>query len=367
MRRMLGAILALLLGLPGVAQAQQGTAASPAAASPTGLAQCPNSMAAYQNRDETVVCGCSAMAVAQASSIWGSDIYTADSAPCRAALHAGALGRQGGEVTITMLPGEPRYVGSTRNGVQSQPFGAYRSSFRFAGLQPASGPTLCPDTPVNLAGGVDSLTCLCPGDATARGSVWGTDLYTADSGTCRAAVHAGVIGLGGGMVTFRMMPGEPRYLGSTRHGVQSQNFGPYRSSFRLDGGQPVQGSVPMQAPVAESLRRSGQVELYVTFRTGSADLDIAAAPILMQVRDAMLAEPMLRLRLIGHTDTQGSAQINVPLSVRRAEAVRMWLAQNGVAPDRLVAEGRGQTEPIADNGSEAGRALNRRVQAVRVQ
>ncbi len=123
----------------------------------------------------------------------------------------------------------------------------------------------------------------------------------------------------------------------------------------------------MQAPVAASLQRSGQVQLYVTFRTGSADLDITAAPILMQVRDAMLADPALRLRLIGHTDTQGSAQTNIPLSIRRAEAVRMWLAQNGIAPDRLLAEGRGQTEPIADNGSEAGRALNRRVQAVRLQ
>ena len=109
------------------------------------------------------------------------------------------------------------------------------------------------------------------------------------------------------------------------------------------------------------------MQLYVTFRTGSADLDIGAAPVLGEVRDALLADPSLRLRLVGHTDTTGSAAVNQPLSVRRAEAVRAWLAANGVAADRLAAEGRGPSEPIADNASEAGRALNRRVQAMRVQ
>jgi outer membrane protein OmpA-like peptidoglycan-associated protein len=53
--------------------------------------------------------------------------------------------------------------------------------------------------------------------------------------------------------------------------------------------------------------------------------------------------------------------------VKRAEAVRQWLIANGIAPERLTAEGRGPNEPIADNASEAGRSLNRRVQAVRLQ
>ena len=176
-----------------------------------------------------------------------------------------------------------------------------------------------------------------------------------------------MIGLSGGTVTARMAPGEARYPGSTRNGVQSMNFGAYGASFRFQGGQRAKDAAPVQARVAETLRRSGQVQLYVTFRTGSADLDIGAAPVLGEVRDALLADPSLRLRLVGHTDTTGSAAVNGPLSVRRAEAVRAWLAANGVSADRLAAEGRGPSEPIADNASEAGRALNRRVQATRVQ
>ena len=231
----------------------------------------------------------------------------------------------------------------------------------------AAAPSLCPDNLDAYAGGDETLTCLCPGEATLRGAVWGSDVYTTDSGTCRAALHAGVIGVTGGSVTAQLMPGQPRYPGITRNGVQSMNYGSYQSSFRFQGGQRAQGATPVQAPVAETLRRSGQVQLYVTFRFGSADLDIAAAPILLQVRDAMQADPGLRLRLVGHTDSVGPAVTNQPLSVRRAEAVRQWLAANGIAPERLASEGKGAAEPIADNASEAGRAMNRRVQAVRVE
>jgi len=88
--------------------------------------------------------------------------------------------------------------------------------------------------------------------------------------------------------------------------------------------------------------------------------------VLTQVRDAMAADPTLRLRLVGHTDSQGTPATNLPLSQRRAAAVAGWLAQNGVPPARLAAEGRGQGQPIADNATDAGRSLNRRVEAERI-
>jgi len=340
-----------------------------------GQAQCPDNLSAYEGSDETITCICPP-ALTGSGTVWGTDTYTADSATCRSAVHAGALTARGGSVSVEMLPGEARYPGTTRNGVQSMNYGNYRASFRFRRAEGAaprataaasSAPVQCPDNLTAYENSDEALTCICPGELTVRGTIWGSDLYTADSATCRAAVHAGVIGLSGGTVTARMAPGAARYPGSTRNGVQSMNFGAYGASFRFQGGQRAKDAAPVQARVAESLQRSGQVQLYVTFRTGSADLDIGAAPVLGEVRDALLADPSLRLRLVGHTDTTGSAAVNQPLSVRRAEAVRAWLAANGVAADRLGAEGRGPSEPIADNGTEAGRALNRRVQAMRVQ
>jgi outer membrane protein OmpA-like peptidoglycan-associated protein len=332
-------------------------------------------MSAFSGSDEVVRCACSAEATGSGS-VWGTDTYTADSASCRAALHAGAVGRRGGEVTIRMLPGQARYPGTTRNGFASFNYGSYDGSYRFEGVPArtatapapaAASPEQCPDNMLAYAGSDEALTCLCPGEATLAGAVWGTDTYTADSATCRAAVHAGSIAQTGGMVTLRMLPGQGRYPGTTRNRISSNNYGAYDASYRFEGGQRAASSAPVQAPVAESLRRSGQVQLYVTFRTNSAELDISAAPVLMQVRDALVADPGLRLRLVGHTDSTGSDKVNTPLSAARAQSVQAWLVANGVAADRLVTEGRGPTQPIADNGSEAGRQLNRRVQAVRVE
>lgn len=327
-----------------------------------GPAICPDVMSAYARTDEQLQCACTPQAT-RAGAVWGTDTYTADSQTCRAALHAGAVGPGGGTVTLRMLPGEGRYPGTTRNGVTTNNYGNYEASFAFLGVR--AGPALCPDTMSAYAGSSEVLVCLCPGERTLSGAVWGSDTYTADSRTCRAAVHAGAIPLTGGTVKLTMAPGMPRYLGTTRNGVRSDNYGSYEASYRIQAEGP-RASGPVQAPVAEALRTSGTVALYITFRTNSADLDANAVPVLIQVRDALQGDPSLRLRLVGHTDNTGNDGINIPLSGRRAESVRAWLVANGVPPDRLASEGRGATQPIANNGDEAGRSLNRRVQAVRV-
>jgi outer membrane protein OmpA-like peptidoglycan-associated protein len=349
------------------------TQAEATPAQPSGApAQCPDNMAAYADSSEVITCACPAAQVGRGP-VWGTDTYTADSGTCRAALHAGVVGRQGGTVTLEMLPGQPRYPGTTRNGVQSQNYGTYGASYRFQGearrqaAATPSTPQLCPDNMSSYAGSDEAVSCLCPGEATLRGSVWGTDTYTADSATCRAAVHAGMIAQTGGGVSMQMLPGAPRYPGTTRNGVQSQNYGAYNASYRFTGDPRLaKSAAPVQAPVAETLQRTGQVQLYVTFRTNSADLDVNAAPVLTQLRDALAADPALRLRLTGHTDATGTPAINIPLSQRRAESVRQWLAANGIAAERRTVEGKGPNEPIADNASESGRSLNRRVQAARL-
>ena len=64
--------------------------------------------------------------------MWGTDIYTDDSAICPAAVHAGKLGTYGGgTATVEVLDGQQSYVGSTRNGVTSLDFGAWPGSIRF--------------------------------------------------------------------------------------------------------------------------------------------------------------------------------------------------------------------------------------------
>lgn len=62
-------------------------------------------------------------------SVWGSDTYTTDSAVCSAAVHAGVVTDGGGQLTVTILPGQPAYRGSTRNGIRSSDYGSYRESY----------------------------------------------------------------------------------------------------------------------------------------------------------------------------------------------------------------------------------------------
>jgi hypothetical protein len=64
------------------------------------------------------------------SAVWGTDIYTLDSSVCNAAVHAGKLASDnGGSVTIELRPGESAYKGTMRNGIKSNDYGAYGSSF----------------------------------------------------------------------------------------------------------------------------------------------------------------------------------------------------------------------------------------------
>jgi outer membrane protein OmpA-like peptidoglycan-associated protein len=68
--------------------------------------------------------------------------------------------------------------------------------------------------------------------------------------------------------------------------------------------------------------------------------------------------------IVGHTDATGSENYNLRLSERRAASVRSYIISQGISPIRLSTEGRGESEAIASNETEAGRALNRRVEIV---
>jgi outer membrane protein OmpA-like peptidoglycan-associated protein len=195
------------------------------------------------------------------------------------------------------------------------------------------------------------------------------DVYSGDSAVCRAALHAGVVGPNGGSVTVIPELGRNAYPGVTRNGVRSSNYGAHPSSFRFAAAtQPVMiNQQPTQQPIAATIQATGQVQLYIQFRFNSAELDEAALPTLSELRDTLTSTPGLRLTLVGHTDAVGTQQYNQALSLRRAQSVMRWLTTQGVTSTRLASEGKGQDQPIADNDTDSGRALNRRVQALRLQ
>jgi OOP family OmpA-OmpF porin len=101
-----------------------------------------------------------------------------------------------------------------------------------------------------------------------------------------------------------------------------------------------------------------------SFETGSAVLSEDAEALLDEAVEILADNPDLALVVEGHTDNVGDAQFNLALSQARAEAVVDYLVAGGVSPDRLSAIGYGESRPIADNDTEAGRAANRRIEFV---
>ena len=101
----------------------------------------------------------------------------------------------------------------------------------------------------------------------------------------------------------------------------------------------------------------------VYFDTDSDELQPRSFRELDRLAALLRAAPDTRVRIVGHTDDAGDAAYNEDLSRRRAARVVQYLEDGGVAADRLASEGRGPRQPVADNDTPAGRALNRRVVA----
>lgn len=102
----------------------------------------------------------------------------------------------------------------------------------------------------------------------------------------------------------------------------------------------------------------------VLFETGKAQLKGNAFASLGKLSSFMKNYPERTLIIEGHTDSVGSEDSNFSLSQRRAEAVQTYLLQQGIAPNRLSALGKGESYPVASNDSTSGRALNRRVEII---
>jgi outer membrane protein OmpA-like peptidoglycan-associated protein len=123
---------------------------------------------------------------------------------------------------------------------------------------------------------------------------------------------------------------------------------------------------------ASSLVTVGKGELYikqqVQFQNDSAVILPASNGLLSEIADVLLSNPRIhQLEVQGHTDNRGSVDHNQTLSEDRANAVKTWLVQHGVASDRLVAKGYGQSRPMSPNVTERNRARNRRVQFIITQ
>ncbi|MCK6410095.1 OmpA family protein [Thauera sp.] len=112
------------------------------------------------------------------------------------------------------------------------------------------------------------------------------------------------------------------------------------------------GGFRVQIPVADG------------FTSGSTTIRPALLNVLDVLAVPLAGEPGVAIRVIGHTDSQGSEMVNLRLSIARAEAVVTHLRDRGIALERLSADGRGEADPLTANATEEGRVRNRRVELI---
>lgn len=113
-------------------------------------------------------------------------------------------------------------------------------------------------------------------------------------------------------------------------------------------------------PVQEVITLSDQGN--VLFAFDSSELTPAAQQQLQALVPKLSDPSVSRVRVVGHTDSKGTDAYNQALSERRASSAAEYLINQGVTPQKVTSQGRGESEPVADNETDAGRAQNRRVE-----
>jgi outer membrane protein OmpA-like peptidoglycan-associated protein len=123
-------------------------------------------------------------------------------------------------------------------------------------------------------------------------------------------------------------------------------------------------SGPSDAARAAQVRLNQILRKKIEFQSGSDIILPASTPVLQEALKVLKESQQVSVRIEGHTDNAGPAEVNRELSRKRAQAVVNWFATNGIAAQRMKFEGFGPDRPIGSNDTEEGRALNRRVEII---
>ena len=122
------------------------------------------------------------------------------------------------------------------------------------------------------------------------------------------------------------------------------------------------------ASIADSIRKNGRVGFSdndVHFATGSATLAGDSQAVLDQTAQALKSNPDWKMRVVGHTDSVGSPSSNEHLAQERASTVMTYLTAHGADASHLSVDAKGDSQPVATNNSDSGRAENRRVELIK--
>jgi outer membrane protein OmpA-like peptidoglycan-associated protein len=197
----------------------------------------------------------------------------------------------------------------------------------------------------------------CTSDGSASGKRGMTDM---EAGAAIGAAGGAAVGA---LVTKKHLKGA--LIGAVGGGLAGGAVGAYMDSQKKDLDKNLKreresGVIKVQKLDNDAVRivMTGQT----AFETDSATVKPGFQTTMDKLSDVVIRYGKTALTITGHTDSRGTPQHNIDLSRRRAQAVYDYFASRDVNPARLVAMGKGETEPVASNDTEGGRRQNRRVE-----
>lgn len=193
-----------------------------------------------------------------------------------------------------------------------------------------------------------------------------TDPYSSTPGRNNTATGAIAGALGGAVIG---------YLTNTHNGEEGRKNALIGAGIGALGGAAVGQYMDRQQRALEAelsgtgvgVARQGdnlvlRMPSDVTFASNQGDVQSSFYPVLNDVAQVLAQYDQSVIDIVGHADSDGSDAYNLDLSRRRASSVANYLVGRGVLAGRLYVDGRGESQPIADNATASGKAQNRRVE-----
>lgn len=186
------------------------------------------------------------------------------------------------------------------------------------------------------------------------------------SNTQKGAIIGSVSGAALGAIVNHKNRGKGALIGAVGGGLAGTGVGYYMDTQAKDLQKQLQAEIQRGEISVEKRASDNALLVSMTsttgFDTNSSVLKPGYTPTLNKIASVLNQYGKTTVTVIGHTDSVGSNAANQTLSENRAQSVLNYFAGQNVNPLRLQAYGKGETEPRADNGTEAGRQLNRRVE-----
>ncbi len=218
-------------------------------------------------------------------------------------------------------------------------------------LKPVQATVSIDGTNVSLSGTLPDPDAVATLTAIA-GETWGTSALNA------TALASGEFTWDGGQIKLAgtVVSTDPRVAAFTA--LVAERIG---TKVLVDTSGLAPGDAPAAIDTAQTTIETLLASSPIKFAPDSAEIDTASDAVLVQLAAALGQVSNTAAELVGHTDSQGDDTRNLQLSEDRAKAVMQRLIDLGVLPTRLTARGEGETNPLGDNATDAGRALNRRI------